>query len=55
MGATIRAIFYTIAVLCFAVAAFAPERFVGGNRLNVVAAAAGVFVFVSAWDAWALA
>ena len=59
MSATVRAIFYTLALVCFVVAFFAfaaPEGRGGRARaLNWVAAGLGFFVFVFAWDAWAVA
>lgn len=53
MGATVRAIFFTVAVICAAVATFGPAR-LDPVRLRLIGAALGLFVFVSAWDAWAL-
>lgn len=52
MSATVRAIFYTIAFICFAVAAIAEGRTV---RVNLVATGLAFFVFVAMWDSWALA
>lgn len=52
MSATVQGIFYTLAVICFIVAAVAAER---TARVNLVAAGLAFFAFVSAWNAWALA
>lgn len=52
MSATVRAIFYSIAVLCFLGAALGARH--DKVRVDLVGAGLLFFVFVSAWDAWAL-
>ena len=52
MGATATAIFYTVAVVAFVLAALGQAVF--GAKISLVGVGLAAFVFVAAWNAWAL-
>ena len=52
MGATATAIFYTAAVVAFVLAALGQAVF--GEKISLVGVGLALFVFVAAYNAWAL-
>jgi hypothetical protein len=51
MGATATAIFFTVAVVAFVLAALGQAVF--GAKISLVGVGLAAFVFVYAWNAWA--
>jgi hypothetical protein len=52
MGLTAQAIFFTVAVVAFVLAALGQAVF--GEKISLVGVGLACFVFVAAWNAWAL-
>ncbi len=52
MSATAQAIFFTVAVVAFVLAGIGFE--LPNRRVSLIAIGLAAFVFVAAWNAWAL-
>jgi hypothetical protein len=52
MDQTVTAILYTAAVVAFVLGALGQSVF--GEKVSLIAVGLALFVFVSAWNAWAL-
>lgn len=52
MGTTAQAIFYSVAVVAFVLAALGQAVF--GEKISLVGVGLAAFVFVAAWNTWAV-